>query len=69
VKRTPKLAEVNTSEGFLTVLEISNLLNFLYLLKPKDENICEQTCALENNLLVPGDGRNLSHNLMNTFPI
>ena len=36
---------------------------------PKDENICEQTCALENNLFVPDDGRNLSHNLMNTFSI
>ena len=69
MERTPKLAEVNTSEGVWTVLKKINLLHFLSLLKLKDENICEQTCALENNLLVPGDGRNLSHNLMNTFPI
>ena len=59
MKRTPELAEVNTSEGVWTVLKKTNLLNFLSLLKPKDENICEQTCALDNNLLVPGDGRNL----------
>ena len=69
MERTPKLAKVNTSEGVWTILKKSNLFHFLSLLKPKDENICEQTCALENNLLVPGDGRNLSHNLMNTFPI
>ena len=69
MKRAPKLAEVNTSEGVWAVLKKSNLLNFLFLLMPKDENICEQTCALENNLFVPDDVRNLSHNLMNTFSI
>ena len=38
MKRAPKLAEVNTSEGVWTVLKKSNLLNFLFLLMPKDEN-------------------------------